>query len=241
MQDGYVHGAVQCRLCFDGSNNTLALGEWRLQNGPGYWGSSDPAILVLGFSKGANQNKAAQAGDFDKIAFAQARQRLKAVLEALKLMPSDRDIDALMTARERVFGFASLVRCSLHKVERGRQKTSGNIIPSAFANPSTQVIISRCAGTFLGKLPNRVRLVVLLGTNNTYLAATQAVFRRLYTEYQAINPVSFRAGNALWIYAAHPSPGNGHFNSWVSGGTDNASGRKRMLALEALDGAALTR
>ena len=216
MSDGYIHGPLQCRLCFCGTKETLVLGDWRLRNNPGYYGSSDPEILILGFSKGANQNKVAEEGDFDKIAFAGARHRLKTVLETLKLMPADRAIDALMTARERKFGVASLVRCSFGKMKGGVCKTSGDVIPSAFSGTATLTIIRRCASTYLGKLPKRVKLVVLLGTSNSYIAKTQSMFSEFYADYSPVNPVAFRAGGALWVYAAHPSPGNGHFDSWVS-------------------------
>src|SRR5579859_3630689 len=134
-----------------------------------------------------------------------------------------------MTAQEREFGFASLVRCSLDN----RNKTSG-IIPSALANPSIRTIIKRCAGTFLGQIPASVRLVVLLGTTDVSIAKTQALFSVLFSNYSNINQVAFRAGSALWVYATHPSGGNGHFEEWISGGNDTPSGRKRILALEAL-------
>jgi hypothetical protein len=56
----------------------------------------------------------------------------------------------------------------------------------------------------------------------------------LYSDYSVVNPIAFRAGDALWVFATHPSKGNGHFNSWVSGSAGNPSGQKRVLALEAL-------
>ena len=232
--NGYTHGRLQCRLCFNGSEETLSVGDWRLRNNPGYYGSSDPEILILGFSKGANQNRVAQDGNFDKIAFAGARHRLKAVLETLKLMPTDRSIDALMTAREKQYGIASLVRCSFCKMKNGVCKTSGDVIPSAFTNESTLPIIQRCASAYLSKLPVRVKLVILLATSDSYIAKTKFIFSQLYANALDINDVAFRAGGALWIYATHPSPGNGHFDSWVSGGAETPSGRKRILALQAL-------
>lgn len=235
MSDGYKHGPQQCRDCFKGSEQTLVIGDWRLHNNPGYYGSANPQVLVLGFSKGANQNKAAQEGSFDKIAFAKARPRLKVVLDTLNIMPSDRSIDALMTANEREFGVASLVRCSFCKMQDGVCKTSGNIIPSAFTNQSTSNIIERCAGQFLSKLPRSIKLVVLLGTSDSYISKTKAIFSKLFaSDYASINPVAFRASGALWVYAAHPSPGNGHFQSWVSGNSESSSGQKRVYALHAL-------
>lgn len=46
--------------------------------------------------------------------------------------------------------------------------------------------------------------------------------------------VAFRADSALWAYAAHPSPCNGHSNTWTEGPTDMSSGRKRLLVQHAL-------
>jgi hypothetical protein len=86
----------------------------------------------------------------------------------------------------------------------------------------------------LGNLPKKVRLVVLLGTADTYIAKTKAIFSKLYPDFTPVNPAAFRAGDALWVYAAHPSPGNGHFESWVSSGVENPSGQKRVFALQAL-------
>ena len=235
MTGGYAHGPLNCRACFGPTEQILVLGDWHLQNNPGYYGSDAPQILVLGFSKGANQKKVAKDGDFDKIAFAKARHRLEKVLATLHVMPADRGIDAIMTANEKKFGVASLVRCSFCKMKGGTCKTSGDVIPSAFANDTTLQIIERCASRYLGTLPKSVRLVVLLGTADSYIAKTKVIFSKLHRDFEPVNPVAFRAGGALWIYAAHPSPGNGHFESWVSAGLESPSGKKRIFALHALD------
>lgn len=234
MPNTYSHGPQHCRLCFNTNEATLSLGDWRLHNNPGYYGSSTPSTLVLGFSKGANQNRAAEAGNFDRVAFAGARHRLQTVLAVLGLMPNDRSIDYLMTAHERDFGVASLVRCSFCKMKGGECKTSGDVIPSAFTNAQTVKIIERCATTHLKVLPPSVKRVVLLGTADAYIKKTSAIFSGMYTDFSSINEVAFKAGGALWVYAAHPSPGNGHFESWASGTQENPSAHKRVLAQRAL-------
>ena len=231
---GYVHGPTQCRLCFRCPESTLSLGDWRLQNDPGYCGSAWPSVLVLGFSKGAHQCRAAARGEFDRIAFAGMRHRLQAVLETLGLMPSDRGIDHLISAEETEFGFASLVRCSLCRIESGRCTTSGDVIASAFRSAETRSIIKRCADTYLGRLPGSVKLVVLLGTADGYVANATSIFSELYGDFAPVNEVAFRAGGTMWVVAAHPSPGNGHFHAWVSGEAYKAPGRKRVLALRAV-------
>lgn len=234
MTNGYSHGPISCRDCYAGEEAVMALGDWRLHNNPGYYGSNSPGILVLGFSKGANQNKTAAEGDFDKVAFAKARHRLQEVLETLKLMPSDRSIDYLMTAKEKSFGVASLVRCSFCKMKGGTCKTSGDVIPSSFTNQSTLKIIENCSSKYLGSLPSSTRLVILLGTSETYIKKTKTLIQRLHKDFKANNHVSFSAGGALWVYATHPSPGNGYFKAWVMNGSDDQSGQKRILAQQAL-------
>lgn len=234
MTTGYSHGPLSCRDCFTGEESIMVLGDWRLHNNPGYYGSSSPEVLVLGFSKGANQNKTAAEGDFDKIAFAKARHRLQEVLETLKIMPRDRSIDYLMTAKEKTFGVASLVRCSFCKMKNGSCKTSGDVIPSSFTNKSTLKIIETCASKYLGVLPTSTRLVVLLGTSETYIKKTKGMIQRLYSDFSPVNHVSFFAGGALWVYATHPSPGNGYFKAWVNNDADDQSGHKRILAQQAL-------
>jgi hypothetical protein len=230
----YQHGPAGCRQCFAGSPSELRLGEWRLVNNPGYYGSSRPEILVLGFSKGANQNRAAEEGDFDRIAFANARDRLQQVLQVLGVMPKDRGIDSLMTATESQFGVASLVRCSFSKLKDGAWKTSGDVIPSAFKDPDTLKIVRTCASQYLGSLPVSVKLVVLLGTDDRYIEKTQSLTKNLHADWKLLNPVAFTAGGALWVYATHPSPGNGHFKSWTEGSADEKAGRKRELVLQAM-------
>jgi hypothetical protein len=237
MENKYTHGPQSCRVCFTNTDqNILHLGDWRLHNNPGYYGSSNPKILILGFSKGANQNKEAAKGNFDKIAFANARDRLQIILNKLELMPKDRDIDSLMTAKEKYFGVASLVRCSFCKMDEGTCKTSGDVIPSSFTNKNTLKIIETCSKKHLEALPSNVKLVVLLGTSETYIKKTTALIKRLYSDFtpEINNHVAFKAGGALWIYATHPSPGNGYFKAWERNGADDQSGKKRLLALEAL-------
>jgi hypothetical protein len=235
FMEAYIHGPQTCRMCFSGEEKEQRMDEWRLTNNPGYYGSSNPKILVLGFSKGANQNKEAESGYFDRVAFAGARHRLQKVLETLRLMPSDRGIDALMTAEEADFGVAYLVRCSFCKLKDGKWKTSGDVIPSAFTNRVTLSIIEQCARQHLKSLPKPVKLVVLLGTSDTYIQKVTQLAREMHKDWRYINEVAFEAGGARWIFATHPSPGNGYFEAWVTKPSSDKSGGKRILALEALE------
>jgi len=72
---------------------------------------------------------------------------------------------------------------------------------------------------------------ILLGTSDAYTQNTKAIFRWLYEDFMEINPVAFIVGGILWIYAAHPSPANGHFRSWGNGTRKNSSSKKKLLAI----------
>lgn len=50
--------------------------------------------------------------------------------------------------------------------------------------------IHKSSPSFLGKLPLRVRLVVLLGTGDTYIAKTKTSFSKLYADFISVNPGS---------------------------------------------------
>jgi hypothetical protein len=63
--------------------------RFKLVNDPAAWGSREPHILVLGMTKGNSQSNAMSAcvsqGDFDKVAYANFRDRLTAVLHIVGL------------------------------------------------------------------------------------------------------------------------------------------------------------
>jgi len=236
VNPGYQHGWIYCRQCFTGEKDVQPVGDFLILNNPGYAGSSTPKTLVLGFSKGATQIKTARQTGFDKVAFAGMRDRLQKVLTRLGLMPGDQCMDELMTSKEEVFGFTSLVRCSLCKKKGEAYLTSGAVVTASFRVEETRILIRRCVNTYLAHPPGSLERVVLLGTNQVYIEETRHLFEELYPDYESINPVAFRASGAIWVYAAHPSPANGSFNAWMDAEPTQPSGMKCRLALEALAG-----
>ena len=60
------HGPAECRLCFSGVEQALSLGDWRLHNSPGYYGSSNPRVLVLGFDSSAILVRASRDGGLNR-------------------------------------------------------------------------------------------------------------------------------------------------------------------------------
>lgn len=236
----FDHGWQRCRVCHVPGQDVRVEGEWHLRANPGYWGSSSPRVLVLGFSKGANQIAAAESGAFDSVAFARMRGRLQQVLETLEIDLEGQTIDLALSAHGRALGAASLIRCGLSMMKDGKLTTSGTIMPKAATSPFTRGVMAMCVSCHLHGLPGSVATVVLLGTTDAYITGVKVLLRDQFPDYKDINEVAFTAQGRTWVFAAHPSPANGEFKNWLTGDRLSASGRKRISALQALGRAATT-
>ncbi len=228
------HGWQPCRACHQAGQDVRIEGDWHLRANPGYWGAKAPRVLVLGFSKGATQIAAAAGGQFDAVAFAGMRPRLKAVLDGLGLDLDGLCIDEALTASGRALGAASLIRCGLSVMENGQLKSSGTIMPKAAKASFPLQAMKTCIGRHLGPLPESVETVVMLGTTDAYVKGVKGLMREQFSDYQDVNDVAFRAQGRTWVFASHPSGANGTFGEWVAGDGSTKSGRKRLLALTAL-------
>lgn len=231
------HGRISCRRCFADSEPAKMLGEWQVVNDPGAWGSATPSILVLGFSKGFTQANAYRAGLFEDIPFKDMRSRLTEMLRGLGLLATTEIVDQKMVAEERHFAFGSLVRCSLSRrnAKTGHLECTGQVMSKAFIEPISEVV-RRCADTFLVHLPDSVRLVLMLGTTDAYVASCRCLMKALHpTTFCNINEVSYRAGKAVWAHVSHPSGLNGHHPVWMAGDPSTKPGRKRQLAMLAIE------
>lgn len=232
--DSFSHGWQPCRACHLANTEVTHAGEWQMRANPGYWGSSNPRVLVLGFSKGANQIAAASSGAFDGVAFAGARPRLKQVLDALGIDLGGQSIDAVLRADGEGIGAASLVRCGLSKMVDGKLKTSGALMTGALKMPAVRGFMAKCIDTHLTALPASVETVVLLGTDNGYVKGVKELMRAQFSDFQEVNEMAFKADGRKWVFGAHPSPANGTFKNWVEDDAGTTSGRKRRLAQRAL-------
>lgn len=230
----FDHGWQACRACHVTGQDMRVEGEWHLRANPGYWGSSSPRVLVLGFSKGATQIAAAASGGFDGVAFAGMRPRLQQVLDALGFDLEGQTIDQALSAEGRVLGAASLIRCGLSLMKDGKLVTSGTIMPKAARSPFTRQVMAACVSRHLNPVPASVQVVVLLGTTDAYIEGAKNLMRGQFSDYRDINDVAFSAQGRVWVFAAHPSPANGEFGKWLARNTSSTSGRKRLLALQAL-------
>jgi hypothetical protein len=242
-----AHGPIVCRKCWPtnhvGNEFTTSDQRIRIVNDPGAWGSQDPAILVLGISKGFTQAREFADGEFDSVPFKNCRPRLRDVLAAVGLMNSDADIDNCMTSSEMDFAWGSVVRCSLSGRKTSEREFSAgtpDVLP-AFKHNEAAPFLRGCMREYLMNLPDRTRTVVLLGNGDRYVDTIAHELQRMYgSQYSRLNYVAHKTGDRVWVHVAHPSPGNGHFGTFIDGAIDTTQGLKRKLAQDALSVARVT-
>jgi hypothetical protein len=230
-----VHGRITCRRCFPKEGDIQLVGKWQVVNDPGAWGSATPKILILGFSKGFTQAAAYRTGRFEDIPFKDMRTRLTEELRLLGVLGPTEIVDDKMVADERDLAFGSLVRCSLSRLNgKGRLECTGQVMPKSFKE-EVAPFLRRCAEVFLSRLPETLRLILMLGTTESYIHGCRNLVRSLYgSQFSDINAVSYRTGDVAWTHVSHPSGLNGHHSAWMAGDLATTAGRKRHLAMDAV-------
>jgi len=163
------------------------------------------------------------------------RSRLTELLQSIGLLSANEAVDEKMRRDEQVFGFGSLVRCSLaRRNDSGRLECTGAVVPKAFVEEIAKVTRA-CAETFLMHIPSSVRLVLMLGTTDGYIENCKKLIRSIHpATWKEINAVSYRAGGAVFVHVSHPSGLNGHHSKWMAGDVTTPSGMKRKFAEEAV-------
>jgi len=94
-----AHGRVACNACFATCSSiafdrTQRVEEnWRITANPLAWGSADPEIILLGFSKGPTQAGALATSAHDEIAYRGGRKQIGKILRHVGLLPGVSDDD----------------------------------------------------------------------------------------------------------------------------------------------------
>jgi hypothetical protein len=226
------HGKLDCTVCFPSGDGIAVAGQWKIRNDPGYYGSSNPRTLVLGFSKGSTQADVYATGVFEDVPFAKCRPRLASALRIVGVLAKGDSVENKFYADESDLAFASLVRCSLARWDERSKgySTSGPIVGKAFKETEARRFTENCAKQFLSRFPERLRLIIMLGVDDNYIKNCRTLVGRLH-QLRTVNHVSYTNGQVTWVHVIHPSPANGHFESWVSGDAGRVPmGRKRELA-----------
>lgn len=227
-----LHGRVSCRIChsdavvaFDETRTTE--GDWRITFNPLSWGTSEPEIVVLGFSKGPTQAGALANSPHDEIAYKGSRLNIGKILAHLGLISSHapdklrRHVDTLIADRNGRFHFGSLVRCTVERLDRKAQLwkgTGGGMLDRFVGSSFGARVTSNCASQFLKDLPQRTKLVVMfgLGTRLNYVRESLALFRRVRPgRWTELNDVAYTDGRITVVHVEHFAAQGALIPNWL--------------------------
>ena len=238
-------GRIACSRCFNGGktiwgSTTYVRGDgWTIVNNPMAWGNRTPKVLVLGFSKGGNQNADILERPHDEVAFRGGRPNLSTIFETLGLKSRDQSIDRLISDRGGDFAFGSLVRCSVKKRDGEKWLMSGkDIMGSCLRDRQMGAVINNCISQFLGALPASVRLVAMLGNDLKYIEGCYSAIRAERSGLRRINAVSYGDEKVVFIHAVHFKAQGALVPEWATGTPGRAKRPetdqplKRKLAIE---------
>jgi hypothetical protein len=236
------HGRIPCDICFaQGKTVKKTPDGWRLENNPCGWGSRNPRVLVLGFSKGTNQTARIadlpHDGDaFQGIAFKGMRHNVTTILHKLGVLGPKECVDGRINADERELAFGSLIRCSIAKYDPDTRRflKSGDIIKTLANGGCKADFAANCARQFLAAFPPRLRLVVMLSNDDDYVDACREMMRRIHPGLRTVNGMAYAVRQVLFIHVVHPSGASGrHIRDWLDGKSGKQA-EKREQSLAAL-------
>lgn len=232
------HKWIGCRLCYGQAESPIYLGNgnpkpWKVEGPNGAWGSRDPKVVVLGFSRGATQKTSLP---YDEIPFRGMRPNLTKILQALRLLRSTDHVSNRINSTERDFHFGSFVRCSVAMWDARKldyAKSGNGILQSFVKHPAAGAIAKNCTDRFLKLLPSRTRLIVLLGNEGEYMKGCFSLLKGAHRDIERINPVAY--GNKLltWVHTVHAKALGSLVPQWTEG-RNTTMGRKLRPAQEAV-------
>jgi hypothetical protein len=228
----FTHGCTDCRSCFGDikpawhASDRAPFGEegkhrWLLRANPAYWGSSSPDILVLGFSKGPEQNKLIDryvAASLPRVSLEDIpfndekkvmRPNLKKLLTSIGLLDEKASIDALFRPTEKKFGFASLVRCSVEYAKPNSHifVGTGSSITQTTLKKRPR-FVETCIKTHLTDVPESTKLIIMLGVTTGYVNDVRTILDGDPFFPEAACSYAYSAGRTPVIHIPHPSGGN---------------------------------
>ena len=235
-----LHGRVYCNKCFEGQDvqwgkTKIERNGWLLENNPGSWGSPEPIVLVLGVSKGPRQSKKIESMAHEDIPFKGERKNLSKVLTRLALLKEGVSIDEKMSKGEGDYGFGSLLRCgiAMWDASKGEYVKVGRVVQESATNPQAQIYVRNCATKFLGDLPSRLKIIVMLSNDDAYMDACFSTMKYLYPNIVRHNQASYGNDQVTWIHVIHPSGSSGrHLPAWLN----DETGKQAMKRDGALAG-----
>ena len=247
-----VHGRISCARCygdpavqFDVSTRTE--GDWRITANSLSWGSVNPEIVVLGFSKGPTQAGSLSNVPHDEVAYKGGRLNVGKILAHIGLVPKGppdvlrKYVDSLISDQSGRFHFGSLVRCTVERYDRNAaawKGSGGGMLSKFIATPFGASVATNCSTAFLRDLPGETRLIVMfgLGTGLNYVVSAYELFGRARIgNWRMINSVAYTDGKVTVVHVEHFASQGALIPNWLGENTHPRSnlGRLARAAVEA--------
>ena len=250
-----LHGRVNCVRCFasaqciefDKSRREASNRKWRITSNPLAWGSVEPEIVVLGFSKGPTQVGALANSPHDEIAYKNSRTAVGKILAHIGVVPQPTNddykgmVDRLISDENGRFHFGSLVRCTVERYDENAQAwkgSGGGMLDKFMATPFGNEVATNCASQFLGALPLRTRLVVMFGLGqklNYVRGARKLIENARAGNWKEVNEVAYSDGTVTFVHVEHFAAQGALIPNWLGVNDHERSmlGRKARAAVEA--------
>lgn len=249
------HGRANCVLCFepalstdfDKTRRASPDRTWRITSNPLAWGSVEPEIVVLGFSKGPTQAGALASSPHDEIAYKGSRTAVGKILAHIGVVPQPTNgdykgmVDRLISDRTGRFHFGSLVRCTVERYDekdRSWKGSGGGMLDKFMATQFGNEVATNCASQFLGALPSRTKVVVMfgLGSKLNYVGAARKLVEAARPgKWRTVNEVAYSDGDVTFVHVEHFASQGALIPNWL--GVNNhhraALGRKAREAVQA--------
>lgn len=225
------HGKISCQLCFDAPTSfdvsKTGTDTWRITNNPLAWGSKTPEILVLGFSKGPTQAGSLTNTPHNQIAYKGSRLNVGKILSRLKLIEQNTNenlglyVDKLISNPNGRFHFASLVRCTVERLDKKTatwKGSGGGMLDKFVATSFGNRVAENCTTKFLSDLPDSVKLVVMfgLGTKLNYVSECYKLFQgACLGDWTKLNDVSYTNERLTVVHVEHFASQGALIPNWL--------------------------
>ena len=244
------HGRVDCQRCFSGCDTQFDVTKeqsdsWRITSNPLSWGSEEPEVVVLGFSKGPTQAGALANTPHDEIAYKGSRLNVGRILAHVGLIPQVGDnqlkqiVDQMIADDGGRFHFGSLIRCTVERFDHKAQDwkgSGGGMLDKFVGTDFGQRIAKNCTTEFLAHLPDRTKLVVMfgLGTKQNYVREAFKLLERVRLgPWYWINEVAYSDSTITVVHVEHFASQGALIPNWLG---KNAHDRSKfgMMARSAV-------
>lgn len=226
------HGRIGCQVCFSGCSTQFDVTKqekegWRITSNPLSWGSVEPEVVVLGFSKGPTQAGALANRPHDEIAYKGSRLNVGKILAHVGLIPQVSDdqlkqtVDQLIADDTGKFHFGSLIRCTVERFDQKTEKwkgSGGGMLDQFVATDFGKTVAANCATAFLASLPASTKVVVMfgLGTKQNYEREGFKLFERVRPgSWHWINEVAYSDSTITVVHVEHFASQGALIPNWL--------------------------